>query len=131
MGKGSNVAKANAAREKNLKDKSKTPEERAAAKAKAEKDKAAHKCAVCLATFIISSTDAVLFKHIEAKHEKLVTEPEKCFPKLKGFCPTAAPAAGAAPAAAPVVKKKPAPAKKGDDVGDLLAAGLAGAKKKK
>mmetsp|Transcript_29977 Transcript_29977/g.96724 ORF Transcript_29977/g.96724 Transcript_29977/m.96724 type:complete len:130 (+) Transcript_29977:136-525(+) len=128
MGKGSNVAKANAAREKNLKDKGKSPEERAAAKAKADKDKQAYKCLICLQTFLVSSTDGVLFNHVTSKHDKLEKEPEKCFPKLKGFDPSAP--AAAAPAA---VSKKPvaAAAKKDAGLNDLLAAGLAGGKGKK
>mmetsp|Transcript_713 Transcript_713/g.898 ORF Transcript_713/g.898 Transcript_713/m.898 type:complete len:128 (-) Transcript_713:269-652(-) len=127
MGKGSNVAKANAARERNAKDKGKTPEERAAAKAKAEKDKAAHKCEICLQTFMVSSTDKALFMHVTSKHDKLTSEPEKCFPRLKGYDPNAPPAP--APAAPAPVKKKAAPKKKDDDLGDLLAAGLKGKKK--
>lgn len=120
------MAKAAAAREKNLKDKGKTPEERAAAKAKADKDKQAFKCAICLQTFLISSTPAVLFNHVKSKHDKFDKEPDKCFPSLKGFDPNApAPAAAVAPVAA---KKKPVAAKKDDGLNDLLAAGLAGGK---
>ena len=48
MGKGSNVAKANAARARNAKDQGKSKEEREASKAKAEKDRNAKKCLVCL-----------------------------------------------------------------------------------
>lgn len=127
MGKGSNVAKAHAARERNAKEATKTPEERAAAKKKADADKQANKCLVCLQTFMINAKDQLLFEHITARHDKLRCEPEKCFPKLKGYDP-AKPAA-AAPAAKTIVKK-PA-ARKNDQVNDLLAAGLAGAKKKK
>ena len=43
------TTQANAARERNAKDKGKTPEERAASKAKADADKNAYKCLVCAA----------------------------------------------------------------------------------
>lgn len=127
MGKGSNVAKAQAARERNAKDATKTPEERAAAKKKADADKQANKCLVCLQTFMINAKNELLFEHITARHDKMVREPEKCFPKLKGYDPTKP--AIAVPVAKTIVKK-PA-ARKNDEVNDLLAAGLAGARKKK
>lgn len=120
------MAKANAARERNLKEKGKSPEERAAAKAKADADKSGIKCAVCLQTFMTIAKDELLYNHVQARHEKL--EPEKCFPRLKGYDPSKPPA----PAPAPVVAKKKAPPKKKEnDVADLLSAGLAGAKSKK
>ena len=89
MGKGSNVAKANAARARNAKEQGKSKEEREASKAKAEKDRNAKKCLVCLQTFMISSKDKLLYDHVVAKHDKLIKEPEKCFPHLKGFDPNA------------------------------------------
>ena len=126
MGKGSNVAKATAARERNLKDKGKSPEERAAAKKKSDADKTAFQCMICKQTFLVSSTDGVLFNHVVAKHDKFEKEPENCFPKLKGFDPKAP-----LPVAAAEPLKKKVVAKKEDGLGDLLAAGLAGTKKKK
>ena len=87
MGKGSNVAKANAARARNAKEQGKSKEEREASKAKAEKDRNAKKCLVCLQTFMISSKDKLLYDHVVAKHDKFIKEPEKCFPHLKGFDP--------------------------------------------
>ena len=94
MGKGSNVAKANAARARNAKEQGKSKEEREASKAKAEKDRNAKKCLVCLQTFMISSKDKLLYDHVVAKHDKLIKEPEKCFPHLKGFDPKRARADG-------------------------------------
>ena len=66
MGKGSNVAKANAARARNAKDQGKSKEEREASKAKAEKDRNAKMCLVCLQTFMISSKDKLLYDHVVA-----------------------------------------------------------------
>ena len=105
MGKGSNVAKANAARARNAKEQGKSKEEREASKAKAEKDRNAKKCLVCLQTFMISSKDKLLYDHVVAKHDKLIKEPEKCFPHLKGFDPNAPEPTGIAVAPAPAKKK--------------------------
>ena len=105
MGKGSNVAKANAARARNAKEQGKSKEEREASKAKAEKDRNAKKCLVCLQTFMISSKDKLLYDHVVAKHDKLIKEPEKCFPHLKGFDPNAPEPTGIAVAQAAAKKK--------------------------
>ena len=129
MGKGSNVAKANAARARNAKDQGKSKEEREASKAKAEKDRNAKKCLVCLQTFMISSKDKLLYDHVVAKHDKLIKEPEKCFPHLKGFDPNAPEPTGIAVAQA--AAKKKVKKKKEEDLSDLLAAGLNVGKKKK
>ena len=105
MGKGSNVAKANAARARNAKEQGKSKEEREASKAKAEKDRNAKKCLVCLQTFMISSKDKLLYDHVVAKHDKLIKETEKCFPHLKGFDPNAPEPTGIAVAQAAAKKK--------------------------
>lgn len=112
------MAKANAAREKNLKDKGKTAEERAEAKKKADADKQGIKCVICMQTFMINSTDGILFQHVLARHDKYDKEPGKCFARLKDYDPNKP-----APVAKPAVKK--APKKKNvDDLSALLAAGL-------
>lgn len=117
MGKGSNVAKANAAREKNLKDKGKSAEERAEAKKKADADKQGIKCDVCMQTFMINATNGVLYQHVLAKHDKLDKEPGKCFARLKDFDPNK-------PVQVTAGKPQKKAPKKKDDVSALLAAGL-------
>ena len=64
-----------------------------------------------------------------AKHDKLIKEPEKCFPHLKGFDPNAPEPTGIAVAQA--AAKKKVKKKKEEDLSDLLAAGLNVGKKKK
>ncbi|KAJ1463328.1 hypothetical protein M885DRAFT_504989 [Pelagophyceae sp. CCMP2097] len=123
---GGNAQKSAAAREKNLKEKGQTDEDRAASRAKQEKDKAAFKCAICLQTFLVTSKPEALYLHVTAKHDKEVATPEKCFPSLKGFDPNKPVAAAAA---APVVVKKKV-VKKDDSLNDMLSAGLAKGKKK-
>ena len=130
MGKGSNVNKKMAAQAANAKDKTATKEERAASKAKAEKDSAAFICKICRQTFMVSATPAKLYTHVTAKHDKDAKTPENCFDALRGYDPSA-PAAPAAPAAAAAAPKKPAAKKKDDDLSALLDAGLAGVGKKK
>ena len=53
-------------RARNAKDQGKSKEEREASKAKAEKDRNAKKCLVCLQTFMISSKDKLLYDHVVA-----------------------------------------------------------------
>lgn len=55
MGKGSNVQKAQAARERNQKKMGKTEEERKAASAKAAKDATAFMCQLCRQTFMVNA----------------------------------------------------------------------------
>jgi hypothetical protein len=55
MGKGSNVQKAQAARERNQKKMGKTDEERKAASAKAAKDASAYICLLCKQTFMVNA----------------------------------------------------------------------------
>ena len=55
MGKGSNVQKAQAARERNQKKMGKSDEERRAANAKATKDANAFVCTVCRQTFMVNA----------------------------------------------------------------------------
>jgi Zinc-binding len=79
MGKGSNVQKAQAARERNAKKMGKSDEERKAASDKAKKDSAAKKCAICLQTFMVNSRPPLLHQHIIAKHPDL-TDYRLAFP---------------------------------------------------
>ena len=79
MGKGSNVNKKMAAQAANAKDKTATKEERAASKAKAEKDSAAFICKICRQTFMVSATPAKLYTHVTAKHDKEAKTPQNCF----------------------------------------------------
>ena len=55
MGKGSNVQKAQAARERNAKKMGKSEEERKAASAKAAKDATAFMCSICRQTFMVNA----------------------------------------------------------------------------
>eukprot|EP01083_Nonionella_stella_P012541 35590_1 len=132
MGKGSNVQKAQAARERNQKKMGKTDEERRAASAKAAKDATAFVCGVCKQAFMVNARPPVLYLHYTAKHDGQCL-PQECFPVLADFDP--ADPKGEKKAAADALKKKAAAAKKkkaaGDDLGDLLTAGLTIGKKAK
>ena len=86
MGKGSNVQKAQAARERNQKKMGKTDEERKAAKAKADADAAAFCCMLCKQTFMVNAKPPVLYLHVTSKHPA-GTDPVACFASLKGFDP--------------------------------------------
>ena len=91
MGKGSNVQKAQQARERNQKKMGKSDEERKAASDKAKKDAAAKMCALCRQTFMVNARPPLLYQHIVAKHPEL-TDPKnfgQCFPsgELDGFDP--------------------------------------------
>mmetsp|Transcript_3155 Transcript_3155/g.8538 ORF Transcript_3155/g.8538 Transcript_3155/m.8538 type:complete len:134 (-) Transcript_3155:334-735(-) len=132
MGKGSNVQKAQQARERNAKKMGKTDEERRAASAKARQDSCAKKCIICLQTFMVNSKPPLLYQHIVAKHPDLMNEPTRCFPELAGFDPNDPKGLKAAAAAKDADKKKKS--KKGgsnaDSLDDLLNAGLKKGKKK-
>ena len=132
MGKGSNVQKAQQARERNLKKQGKTDEERKAASAKAKADASAFMCALCRQTFMVSAKPPLLYQHVVAKHPVDI-DPASCFPQLKDFDPNdpkgEKKAAAEKEAAA---KAKKAAAKKNDaDLDALLDAGISGKKKKK
>lgn len=124
MGKGSNVQKAQQARERNQSKLGKTDEERKAATDKAKKDAQAFMCELCRQTFMVNVKPPQLLLHVTSRHDG--TNPKLCFPvALADYVPpAAAPAAGAvkaAPAAAApkVVKKKVA---KKDDLSFLDSA---------
>jgi hypothetical protein len=119
---GGNAQKSAAARERNMKDKGKTDEERKAASAKATKDSQAFVCALCRMTFMINVKPPTLLLHVTAKHPK-DTNPVECFPQLAGYDPNPA---KAAPVAAAAIKPKK---KKADDGLDMLSAGLKPKKK--
>uniref|UniRef100_A0A6U3R4F5 At2g23090-like zinc-binding domain-containing protein n=1 Tax=Ditylum brightwellii TaxID=49249 RepID=A0A6U3R4F5_9STRA len=128
MGKGSNVQKAQAARERNQKKMGKSDEERKAAKAKADKDASAFMCKLCRQTFMVNAKLPVLYLHVTSKHGN-ATDPASCFDQLAGYDPNdpkGEKAASAAKEAAP--KKK---VKKKEDLSDLLDAGLSMGKSKK
>lgn len=132
MGKGSNVQKAQAARERNQKKMGKTDEERKAASAKAARDASAFVCLLCKQTFMVNARPPVLYLHVTSKHEA-GTLPEACFPSLKDFDPDdpkgekKAAAEKEKAAAAKKKKKKDAAA----DLDSLLDAGLKVTKGKK
>ena len=135
MGKGSNVQKAQAARERNQKKLGKTPEERAAASAKAKKDAAAFVCLLCKQTFMVNARPPVLYLHVTSKHGHK-TDPVSCFPSLADFDPNDPKGEKAAAkkkeeAAQAAAKKKKAAKKNNTNAFDLLDAGLAAGKKKK
>ena len=133
MGKGSNVQKAQQARERNQKKMGKSDDERKAASAKAKLDASAYICKICRQTFMVNAKASLLYLHVTAKHDG--TAPDACFDSLVGFDPDdpdgekAAKAAKEAAAAAP--KPKKAAKKKDDDLDALLSAGLTIGKGKK
>lgn len=86
MGKGSNVQKAQAARERNQKNVGKTPEERKASSDKAKKDASAFVCGLCKQTFMVNARPPVLYQHVASKHPP-DTNPAACFPSLATFDP--------------------------------------------
>ena len=130
---GRNPQKSAAARERNLKKVGKTPEERAAASAKAAKDRDGFKCKICMTTFMINVKPPTLYLHMTSKHPDM-TDPGRCFDSMQGYDPDDPKGEKAAAAAAkkgPVVPKKKGK-KKEDNLDDLLSAGLnIGGKKKK
>eukprot|EP00567_Pseudictyota_dubia_P018430 CAMPEP_0197434196 /NCGR_PEP_ID=MMETSP1175-20131217/1958_1 /TAXON_ID=1003142 /ORGANISM="Triceratium dubium, Strain CCMP147" /LENGTH=132 /DNA_ID=CAMNT_0042962823 /DNA_START=146 /DNA_END=544 /DNA_ORIENTATION=+ len=128
MGKGSNVQKAQAARERNQKKEGKSAAERAAARDKHQKDSAAYMCLMCRQTFMVNAKLPVLYLHVTSKHEP-GTDPAKCFPELKDFDPNdpkGTKKAASAKSSAPKKSKK-----KEEDLSDLLDAGLSMGKTKK
>lgn len=132
MGKGSNVQKATAARERNQKKMGKTDEERRASSAKATKDANAFMCKICRQTFMINAKAPVLYLHVTSKHEAGI-DPVSCFDQLAGFDPEDP--KGLKAAAKEAEKKRLAAAKKkkdgAGDLSDLLGAGLSMGKKTK
>jgi hypothetical protein len=58
----------------------KTPEERAAAAAKARKDSCAVLCQICKQGFMASASASSLLTHVDSKHPKI--SPAECFPVL-------------------------------------------------
>ena len=128
MGKGSNVQKAQAARERNQKKLGKSDEERKAARAKSAADSAAFVCKICRQTFMSNARPPVLYLHVTSHHAG--TDPVACFDQLVGFDPddpkglkkTCTPAG-------PVKPKKSK--KKEENLEDMLSAGLTMGKKTK
>lgn len=115
---GGNGQKSAAARERNAKQQGKTEEERRAASLKAAKDAQAHKCQLCLMTFMVNVKPPTLLDHVVKKHPA-GTDPASCFSSLQGYDPNAP---APAPVAASTAPPKPKP--KAADPFDLLAAGL-------
>lgn len=131
MGKGSNVQKAQQARERNQKKMGKTDEERRAASAKAKQDAAAKMCALCRQTFMVNARPPLLYQHVVAKHLDKLNDLTACFAELSGWDPNDPKGEKAAAAAKAAAKPKK---KKGGNIGDLdalLDAGAAGIKKGK
>lgn len=126
---GGNAQKSAAARERKLKDTGKTPEQRAAASAKAKKDKEGFKCSICMTTFMINVKPPTLYLHMTSKHPDL-KDCGLCFDSMKDYDPDDPKGEKAAAAAKKVVVKKK-PKKQEDSLDDLLSAGLGVGKKKK
>lgn len=125
MGKGSNVQKAQAARERNQKKLGKSPEERKEAAAKAAADAQAFMCTICRQTFMVNVKKELLAAHATSKHP--TSTPQQCFTALVGWDPNAPEPAAAAAAVKPKKKKK-----EETSLDSLLDAGLSlGGKKKK
>mmetsp|Transcript_7650 Transcript_7650/g.22260 ORF Transcript_7650/g.22260 Transcript_7650/m.22260 type:complete len:134 (-) Transcript_7650:212-613(-) len=130
MGKGSNVQKAQQARERNMKKMGKTDEERKAASDKAKKDAAAKMCQLCRQTFMVNSRPPLLYQHVVAKHPE-GTDPGTCFVELVGYDPNDPKGEKAAAAEKAKAAAKAKKSKKNDaGLDDLLSAGLSGGKKK-
>ena len=131
MGKGSNVQKAQAARERNQKKMGTSVEDRKAATDKAKADSNAFVCKICRQTFMINVKMELLALHVTSKHAG--KDNSECFDKLVGWDPNAPePAAGTGRGSgAGTVKPNKTKKKKVDDLGDLLSAGLNVSKKKK
>ncbi|KAL7529480.1 hypothetical protein ACHAWF_002996 [Thalassiosira exigua] len=132
MGKGSNVQKAQAARERNQKKLGKSDEERRAASAKAKQDGAAFMCKICRQTFMVNAKASLLYLHVTSKHDDKKCDPVACFDSLAGFDPND-PDGKKADAKKSAASKPKKSAKKGggDDLLSLLDAGLSKGKKKK
>mmetsp|Transcript_3522 Transcript_3522/g.4698 ORF Transcript_3522/g.4698 Transcript_3522/m.4698 type:complete len:131 (+) Transcript_3522:67-459(+) len=128
MGKGSNVQKAQAARERNQKKMGKSDEERKAASAKAAKDASAFICKLCRQTFMVNARPPVLYLHVTSKHPP-GTDPAACFDMLKDFDPDDP--KGLKKEAAAKAAAKPKKKKQNDNLDDLLSAGLSSGKSKK
>lgn len=129
MGKGSNVQKAQAARERNQKKLGKSDEERKAAAAKAKLDAAAFMCAVCRQTFMVNAKPSVMYLHVTAKHPAEAANFKQFFPEaLKDFDPEdpdgIKAAAEAKKADAARVARRKSSKKGGADELDLLSSGL-------
>lgn len=132
MGKGSNVQKAQAARERNAKKQGKSDEERKAALAKSKADASAFMCELCRQTFMANARPPLLYQHVVAKHPA-GTELTACFPvHLKDFDPNdpKGEKKSATQTSGPIKPKKTVK-KKDADLDDLLNAGLSAGKKKK
>mmetsp|Transcript_28974 Transcript_28974/g.27885 ORF Transcript_28974/g.27885 Transcript_28974/m.27885 type:complete len:130 (-) Transcript_28974:304-693(-) len=120
MGKGSNVQKAQAARERNQKKLGKTDEERRAASAKATKDSTAYSCLICRQSFMVNAKLPLLHLHVISKHKTL--DPVTCFPELAGYDPDNPEGKVATTTAKKIVPKKKK--KTEDSLDSLLDAGL-------
>lgn len=133
MGKGSNVQKAQQARERNQKKEGKSDEERRAAAAKAKADSTAFVCEKCKQAFMVNARPPVLYLHVCTKHKP--EEFKECFPvALANFDPDdpngEKAAAAAKKAEAERAAKKKAKAKAAGSGLDLLSEGLSAGKKK-
>lgn len=88
MGKGSNVQKAQQARERNQKKLGKSDEERKSALAKAKKDASAFVCEICKQSFMVNARPPVLHLHVTSRHGDGF-DYKQCFPTaLADFDPT-------------------------------------------
>lgn len=128
MGKGSNVQKAQMARERNQKNIGKSDEERRAALAKARQDSVAFVCGICKQSFMVNARPPTLYLHVTAKHDGI--NPTECFPSLAGYDPNdsngekkAAQEKAAAEARAQRASARKA-ATGGGALDDLLSAGI-------
>jgi hypothetical protein len=127
---GGNAQKSAAARERNLKDKGKTDEERKIASDKAKKDSSAFVCKICKTTFMINVQPPTLYLHMTAKHPSL-SNPTECFDSMAGYDPTDPKGLKKIAAEAALAETKPKPKKKVVvGVEDMLSAGLSKGKKK-
>lgn len=133
MGKGSNVQKAQQARERNQKKMGKSDEERKAATLKAKQDAAAKMCLLCRQTFMVNARPPLLHQHIVAKHPEITDASQftQCFPELSGYDPSDPKGEKAAAAKAAAAKPKKSKNKNDAGLDDLLNAGLTKGKKGK
>ena len=100
-----------------------------AASAKAKLDASAYMCKICRQTFMVNAKASLLYLHVTAKHDDKKDNPTECFDSLAGFDPADPDGKNKTIVPGPVKPKKATKKAGGDDLLDLLDAGLKKGKK--
>ena len=100
-----------------------------AASAKAKLDASAYMCKICRQTFMVNAKASLLYLHVTAKHDDKKDNPTECFDSLAGFDPADPDGKNKTVVPGPVKPKKTSKKAGGDDLLDLLDAGLKKGKK--